>query len=113
MMIQYLKKVFTKVYYGVENYINYVISLIYIYKNKKRVQKKINNDKVLNVIFLIQYIPGWNKLEPIYLKMKKDKRFNPIIVCVPLNIQNNTLINKNAKNDTYEYFNKQGNKFIN
>ena len=80
MMIQYLKKVFTKVYYGVENYINYVISLIYIYKNKKRVQKKINNNKVLNVIFLIQYIPGWNKLEPIYLKMKKDKRFNPIIV---------------------------------
>ena len=59
MMIQYLKKVFTKVYYGVENYINYVISLIYIYKNKKRVQKKINNDKVLNVIFLIQYIPGF------------------------------------------------------
>ena len=113
MMIQYLKKVFTKVYYGVENYINYVISLIYIYKNKKRVQKKINNDKVLNVIFLIQYIPGWNKLEPIYLKMKKDKRFNPIIVCVPLNIQNNTLINKNAKNDTYEYFNKQGYKVIN
>ena len=51
MMIQYLKKVFTKVYYGVENYINYVISLIYIYKNKKRVQKKINNNKVLNVIF--------------------------------------------------------------
>lgn len=45
--------------------------------------------------------------------MKKDKRFNPIIVCVPLNIQNNTLINKNAKNDTYEYFNKQGYKVIN
>ena len=59
-MIQYLKKVFTKVYYGVENYINYVISLIYIYKNKKRVQKKINNDKVLNVIFLIQYIKKIN-----------------------------------------------------
>ncbi len=47
---------FTKVYYGVENYINYVISLIYIYKNKKRVQKKINNDKVLNVPATIQYI---------------------------------------------------------
>lgn len=51
MMIQYLKKVFTKVYYGVENYINYVISLIYIYKNKKRVQKKINNNKVSKCCF--------------------------------------------------------------
>lgn len=87
-MIQYLKKVFTKVYYGVENYINYVISLIYIYKNKKRVQKKINNNKVLNVIFLIQIYSGWNKYEPIYLKMKRTNCFNPIIVCVPLNIQN-------------------------
>ena len=70
-MIQYLKKIFIKVYYGVGNYINYVISLICIYKNTKKIQKKINNNKMLNVIFLIQYIPGWNKLEPIYLKMKK------------------------------------------
>lgn len=44
--------------------------------------------------------------------MLKDQRFNPIIVCVPLNIQNHVLIDENG-NDTYQYFVDHGYKAIN
>lgn len=96
---------------GIICHIQYIISLYYISKNTKRVEKKIKNNEVLNVIFVVQYIPGWNKLEPIYSKMLKDQRFNPIIVCVPLNIQNHILMDDNG-NDTYQYFIEHGYKAI-
>ena len=94
------------------NYIHYISSLYYISRNKIRVQKKINQKEVLNVVFVVQYIPSWNKLEPIYTKMKNEERFNPTIVCVPFNIQNHKLMDKNG-NDTYEYFVKHGYEAIN
>ena len=103
-----IKKVITEMIYCIQ----YIISLIYIFKNTKRVKAKIDNDEILNVVFLIQYIPGWNKLEPIYSKMLSDHRFNPIIVCVPLNIQNHIFINNNG-NDTYKYFIDHGYNAIN
>lgn len=93
-------------------FIKYVGSLKYISRNKKRLHKKNINKEIINVVFLIQYIPGWNKLEPIYIKMLKDDRFNPVIVCIPLNIQNNELQDDNG-NDTYEYFAKQGKLVVN
>ena len=43
--------------------------------------------------------------------MLKDQRFNPIIVCVPLNIQNHILLDDNG-NDTYKYFIERGYKAI-
>lgn len=88
-------------------YIRYLISLFCISQNKKRVRNKIAQNEVLNVIFLVQYIPSWIKLEAVYSKMQKDKRFNPIIVCVPLNIQNHKLMDDNG-NDTYRYFVEHG-----
>lgn len=96
---------------GTKYYVRYFISLFCIFKNKKRIEKKISNNEVLNVIFVVQYIPGWNKLEPIYSKMLNDQRFNPIIVCVPLNIQNHVLMDENG-NDTYKYFIEHGYKAI-
>lgn len=89
------------------NFFYYITSLYYIKKNKKRVQKKIDNKEVMNAVFVVQYIPGWNKLEPVYNKMKDDVRFNPIIVCVPLNIQDHKLMD-NKGNDTYKYFEEHG-----
>lgn len=89
------------------NEVHYHASLYYIEKNKSYVKKKINNGKVLNVVFVVQYIPGWNKLEPIYTRMKQDSRFHPVIVCVPLNIQNHKLMDRNG-NDTYQYFVEHG-----
>ncbi len=88
------------------------ISLNNISRNIKCVKKKINLGEVLNVVFVIQYIPGWNKLVPIYDKMRADDRFNPIIVCVPMNIQNHLLMDDKA-NDTYEYFINNGYSVIN
>ncbi len=101
-----------KVVKKISGNLRYFHSLFYISKNRKRVRNKINNEEVLNVIFLVQYIPGWNKLEPIYSKMRNDKRFNPLIVCVPLNIQNHKLVD-NSGNDTYEYFVGHGYEAIN
>lgn len=102
-VLYYPYKAVKKVVQGSKNYLHYINSLCYIKMNKKRVQEKINNKEVLNVVFVVQYIPGWNKLEPIYSKMKKDDRFNPVIVCVPLNIQEHKLMDNNG-NDTYRYF---------
>lgn len=100
-----------KVGHAINNAYHYLKSLGFIVKNKKRVKRKIEDGKILNVVFVIQYISAWNKLEPIYSKMKMNDRFNPTIVCVPLNIQNNILVNN--KNDTYEYFVNNGYEVIN
>lgn len=110
-VLYYPYKAVKKIITGTIYYIQYIISLFYIAKNTKRVEKKIKNNEVLNVIFVVQYIPGWNKLEPIYSKMLKDQRFNPIIVCVPLNIQNHILMDDSG-NDTYQYFIEHGYKAI-
>lgn len=101
------KKIVTRIIY----YIQYIISLFYISKNAERVKTKIAKGEVLNVVFVVQYIPGWNKLEPIYSKMQNDYRFNPIIVCVPLNIKDNKLMDNG--NDTYQYFVEHGYTSIN
>lgn len=98
---------------GVYGCFHYICSLWFIEKNKKRVKRKINNNQILNVIFIIQYIPGWNKLEPVYSKLEQDERFNPIIICIPSNIQNHGMTNIACQNDTYEYFLKQGYKAVN
>lgn len=111
-VLYYPYKAVKKVITGIVYYIQYIISLFYISKNTKRVKKKIANGEVLNVVFIIQYIPGWNKLEPIYMNMLDDDRINPIIVCVPLNIQNHKLMDENG-NDTYRYFVEHGYETIN
>lgn len=110
-VLYYPYKAVKRIITGIIYYVHYTISLFFISKNKKRVDKKIDNNEVLNVVFVVQYIPGWNKLEPIYSKMQKDQRFNPIIVCVPLNIQNHILLDDNG-NDTYKYFIEHGYKAI-
>ena len=97
---------------GILNEVHYRISLHYIAKNKNHVKKKIDDGEVLNVVFIVQYIPGWNKLEPIYAKMKRDAHFHPVIVCVPLNIQKHKLLDNNG-NDTYQYFVEHGYEAIN
>ena len=100
-------KAIKNIVFGTVYYTHYISSLLHIKKNKKRVQEKIESKEVLKVIFIVQYIPGWNKLEPIYTKMKKDDRFNPIILCVPLNIQNNKMMDDKG-NDTYRYLVERG-----
>lgn len=102
-LLLHLGKMVKRLCCGIKNYAQYFISLVLIAKISRKVQKKKARNEALNVVFIVQYIPGWSKLRPIYLRMKESKQFNPTIVCVPLNIQNNTLQNGD-KNDTYEYF---------
>ena len=97
-------EIFKIIYRKIKYYISYSNSLHYLKKNTDRVRKKIEAGERLTVLFIIQYIPAWNKLEPIYQKMKNDDRFEPIIVCVPFNIQNHILLNDDYHNDTYDYF---------
>lgn len=97
-------EILRKIYRTVRYYVLYINSLHYIKKNRERVRKKIQRGEKLTVLFIVQYIPAWNKLEPVYQKMKNSKTFNPIIVCVPLNIQNHILLNNDFHNDTYDYF---------
>lgn len=92
-------------------YAKYMVSLLHIAKVKRRVSKKKQENKVINVIFIIQYVPSWNKLEPIYLKMKEDDRFRPFIVCVPMNVDNHLL--KDSKNEAFQYFTERGYEVIN
>lgn len=92
------------IYRKVRDYLLSINSLYYIKKNIDKVSKKVQNDEKLTVLFIVQYIPAWNKLEPIYQKMRNSDRFNPIIVCVPLNVENHILLNDDFHNDTYEYF---------
>ena len=90
-----------------EYFFRYRSSLANIKRVTERVREKVNRKEVLNVVFVTQYIPSWNKLEPIYRKMKGDARFNPVILCVPSNIENGQLVGDRV-NDTYEYFVSKG-----
>ena len=107
-----IKYVIENIVYRIKLYFHYVVAYYYILRNRNKVRKKITNGEVLNCIFIIQYIPSWVKLEPVYLKMKNDSRFNPIILCVPLNIQNHILMDDKG-NDTYDYFIDNGYEAIN
>ena len=66
---------------------------------KKIIKKKYSTCDRIGVIFLTQYIPAWNKSEPIYKIMKEDDRFVTYIVCVP-----NDLNCKVNDNDVFNWF---------
>lgn len=81
-------------------------TLSYFYSEKSN---RCKEGEKIKVAFLCQYIPAWNKFEPIYRMMKSDKRYEPYIICVPSQIDNCKLIDKTlTKNDTYEYFVEEG-----
>lgn len=49
---------------------------------KKQIHKK-NDSKIINVGFMVQEPSIWDKQENVYLAMKADERFNPIMLVVP------------------------------
>lgn len=95
--------------------LNYIYDLYskkcidYTYKKKKR-----NKKKKLTVVFIVQFIPAWNKFEPIYTAMNVDSRFNPVVLCVPINLSD--LEKKkpgNIENPVYNFFMGQGYDAVN
>lgn len=70
-------------------------------------------DKI-RVAFMCQYIPGWNKVEPIYQIMKKDSRFEVYLLCIPSGIKDGKLVDpRNMQNDTYDYYVEHGYEAVN
>lgn len=67
----------------------------------------------IRVGFLCQFIPAWSKLKPVYELMCADPRFQPLLICVPSNIQDSVLVGNAAGNDTYDYFTAQGYDAVN
>jgi len=68
-----------------------------------RQQKNYKVGEKIKVGFICQYIPAWNKLEPVYRIMEQDERFEPILICIPSDITQPI-----KENDTYEYYVKRG-----
>lgn len=76
------------------------------FKKEKKIERA---EKTINVGFLCQYIPAWNKIKPVYELMKNDPRFQTFLICIPSNIENNHLEGlDNGKNDTLDYFLENG-----
>lgn len=60
---------------------------------------------LIKVGFMCQYIPAWNKVEPVYRMMKDDPRFEPYLICVPDRFKNCQLQDPgNMENEIYNYF---------
>lgn len=79
---------------------------------KYQLNNGFNND-VPRIIFLVQYIPSWKKIESIY-RILNDSNAKVWIVCVPSNIEKNKLIDDGSfNNDTYEYFKSAGYEAVN
>lgn len=62
----------------------------------------------IRVGFLCQFIPAWSKLKPVYARMQADDRFEPVLICVPSNVENSRLMGETTRNDTYEEFLRMG-----
>lgn len=76
--------------------------------------KHTGHNGKIRVVFLCQYVPAWNKFKSLYDIMKKDKRFRPVIVCIPIDMHDHRLDDpNNTVNDTYEYFVKNGYDAVN
>ena len=71
-------------------------------------RSKRNSTGPIRVGFLCQFIPAWSKLIPVYRQMLQDTRFQPVLICVPSNIENRELVGDTKTNDTYDYFLSQG-----
>lgn len=81
---------------------------LFLQQNKKR------KDGPIRVGFMCQYIPAWNKIDAVYNAMLEDENFEPIIICIPPNINNSQLDNPDSlSNETYDYYVENGYSAVN
>ena len=82
------------------------LSAVVSYLRQRRMDRP---EGPIRVGFLCEYIPGWNKVKPIYDLMAADDRFQPVILCVPSNLRGGKLADPNdLSNDVYDYFLENG-----
>ena len=77
--------------------------LFYIIDSRFKLLKnrKKNQENLIKVLFVCQFLPAWDKIKNLYAEIAKDSRFSCLILCVPSNYLSNN-------NDTYEEILKQG-----
>lgn len=81
---------------------------LFLQQNKKRKAGPIR------VGFMCQYVPAWNKIEAVYSAMLEDADFEPIIICIPPNINNSCLDEpESLSNETYDYYIENGYSAVN
>ena len=73
----------------------------YFVKCKKFEKSK---ERKIKVGFICQYIPTWNKFEPLYREMKINDKFDPYLICVPDCIEDGEMFGYSGINETYTYF---------
>ena len=75
---------------------------------KKMCSIKRDADSPVNVVFLIQYLVNWGKSEQLYRIMEADERFNPVLLCIPYNLDV-----PDNENETFIWFGTRGYNCIN
>ncbi len=74
-----------------------------------REERSILRQGPVKVGFVVQFLPAWSKLEPIYRAMQADPGFEPVLLCLPSGIQaNRLLMPESMENDTYFYLKENG-----
>lgn len=64
-------------------------------------RRQMRRDTTMRVVFLVQYIPAWNKHQTLYHELQSRSNVAAYIVCVPSDIHRDG-------NDTFAYFQQHG-----
>lgn len=85
------------------------LNAYYNFMAERRVSQKKPKNRKIRVGFIVQYIPAWNKSEPLYKLLRSDDRFETFLLCVQNGIKDGILQEKSCQvNDVYDWFIEQG-----
>ncbi len=80
--------------------------------HKCKLEKKERS--CIRVVFVMQYVPSWDKVKLLYEAMLADPEMEPYLVCVPMEQNHEDIsLSKFERNDTYEYFASRGYQCVN
>lgn len=71
-------------------------------------ERHIRRKGKIHVVFLVQYLPAWNKSRLVYELLCNDFRFDVSMICLPSQIQSHQLVEGIKSNDTLEYMKLHG-----
>ena len=90
--------------------VNEIPAIIRHVKRKKvQVNNALFNAGKIRVAIICQYVPAWSKNKRIYETLKKDERFEVMLLCIPDRVSAGRLIDPNdLSNDVFDYFESHG-----
>ena len=92
---------------------DYVQKKRYLFDNKQILsnfwnERRIHRGQKIRVVFLIQYMPCWNKTRLVYECIAHDERFNAYLVCLPSQIIGHKVSTNPKENDNFFYMKNNG-----